>query len=677
MRYPLPYHPGERRRLYGLATALAALLFSVASTRSSVASDATNLTSGFGPGCTAREFVYLDRRLLVVASPTNVVLNVTNVTTRVPEAGFALLTLTLASPDGVLACPVSVDVKTVDGTAKAEDGDFTALNTSFVFNAGEGSGANRTVSVPITPDTQYEGDEAFQIAFGNLRGARMSTLGATITIVDDDPLPTIRLHEPIVAEGSGGLWSLKVTPTLSNASAFPVTVNFTTADGTALQHADYTPTNGTITFLPRTTSADISIPIVGDGLYEGDEYFFLRMSDPSGASLPSPSARITLTEDDPPSLSISNVRLAEGNLGRKAFTFDVALQGPSRQKIYVDYRTEDCSATASSGDYVPTSGRLYFPEQTSSSQSITVPVNGDTLAEGLEVFKVVLSNPVAAVLAKAVGNGTIVNDDKSPASPARMDFNGDGSTDLILESQASHELQIWYLEGDKRLGGPAAPFPSRPVADGWMLVGANDFNGDSRPDLLWWNQNSGRLSFWIMNGLTRVDGVNVDGEPDLSWRIVGTGDMDLDGRPDLIWRNEVSGHMRVWRLQGTSLVETLAMNPDDVEPIWDLVAIGDLNGDGKNDLLFRHRTSGALVYWFMDGLRRIDGGFVAPSPLPVSWRVVSIFDLDLDNKNDIVFQNDGSGDLAVLHMNGVAEYCGTLFEPARPDSIDVKAIGPR
>ena len=70
--------------------------------------------------------------------------------------------------------------------------------------------------------------------------------------------------------------------TLSQASPTPVTINYTTADGSASGDADYAPVTGTITFAAnQTTPQTISVPIIGDTVKEIDEQFTLKLSIPT------------------------------------------------------------------------------------------------------------------------------------------------------------------------------------------------------------------------------------------------------------------------------------------------------------------------------------------------------------------------------------------------------------
>ena len=115
----------------------------------------------------------------------------------------------------------------------------------------------------------------------------------------------------------------------------------------------------------------------------------------------------------PPSLSIDDVTVVEGDAGTVDAVFTVSLSAASDQQVAVDYATADDTATAGS-DYEVISGTLTFPALTT-SQLITVVVNGDTLDELDETFFVNLSNPTNATIADGQGVGTIEDDDPPPS----------------------------------------------------------------------------------------------------------------------------------------------------------------------------------------------------------------------------------------------------------------------
>jgi hypothetical protein len=127
-----------------------------------------------------------------------------------------------------------------------------------------------------------------------------------------------------------------------------------------------------------------------------------------GAHLPGINFLIAVV---PPSLSINDVTVTEGDSGSTNASFTVTLSGVSSNPVSLDFFTSNGSS-AEPGDYTAVNGTLSFaPGQT--TRTINVPVNGDTTPEPNETFFVNLANPTNADIADGQGIGTINDDDAS------------------------------------------------------------------------------------------------------------------------------------------------------------------------------------------------------------------------------------------------------------------------
>jgi hypothetical protein len=140
----------------------------------------------------------------------------------------------------------------------------------------------------------------------------------------------------------------------------------------------------------------------------------LFWSSASTAKAVIPQARLFSTAPPPPpSLSISDASVAEGNSGAKNLAFTVTLSPPSPQTVTVNYATTDGTATAPA-DYtaVSTTPLSFAPGET--SKVVSVSVIGETDVESNETFFVNLTSPTNAPLGDAQGQGTILDDDNIP-----------------------------------------------------------------------------------------------------------------------------------------------------------------------------------------------------------------------------------------------------------------------
>jgi hypothetical protein len=89
---------------------------------------------------------------------------------------------------------------------------------------------------------------------------------------------------------------------------------------------------------------------------------------------------------------------------------------------------------------------------------------------------------------------------------------------------------------------------------------------------------------------------------------------------------------------------------------WSIVGVGDLNGDGKPDIIWRNTSTGVNVVWYMNGVTLIGSPFLPPEP-DQTWTIAGVSDLNNDANPDIIWRNIGPGPNAgqnrVWYMNGL------------------------
>jgi uncharacterized protein len=139
----------------------------------------------------------------------------------------------------------------------------------------------------------------------------------------------------------------------------------------------------------------------------------------------------------PPTLSISDVGLAEGNAGTTNFTFAVTLSSPAPAGgVTFDIATADGTATLADNDYQNNSltGQTIAAGNTG-PYNFTVLVNGDTTVEANQTFFVNVSSVTGATVGDGQGQGTINNDDVT-LTPIH-DIQGPGSSSPIVGSSVS------------------------------------------------------------------------------------------------------------------------------------------------------------------------------------------------------------------------------------------------
>ena len=332
--------------------------------------------------------------------------------------------------------PVTVNYATSNGTATA--GDYQPTSGTLTFNPGD---TVKEVIVRVIADSLFEADETYAVNLSNPSGATITKGQGIGTITNDDTAPSVSIRDARVHEGNSGMTNATFSVVLSAASGLPLTVNFATSNGSASAGSDYQSVSGTLTLNGETTKS-ITVPVNGDTAVEPDETFFMNLSNPTNATIADNQGVGTILNDDgPPTISLNDLLVTEGNGGTVNATFSVSLSWASSQTVTVQYVTADGTATAGS-DYQSKVGPLTFnPGDT--NKTITVEVTGDTLNEPNETFFVNLSAATNATIADNQGIGTILNDDGVPTvvnGKVKSISTGAGLSAVVLAYQSDTNL---------------------------------------------------------------------------------------------------------------------------------------------------------------------------------------------------------------------------------------------
>jgi hypothetical protein len=214
------------------------------------------------------------------------------------------------------------------------------------------------------------------------------------------------------------------------------------------------------------------------------------------------------------------------------------------------------------------------------------------------------------------------------------DFTGTGRAD-ILWRDGSGNLSMWFMKG----AAVASAAAVGNVTSNFSLFGTGDLNGDGKGDLLWRDANTGTVSVWFMNGAAVASTKSFGAIPS-NWTILG------DANGGILWRDS-SGDIALWAVQGATITSSTGLGT--VPSNFVVQGVGDFNGDGYIDILWRDTNTGTLSIWYTNGKQVTSASVV--STLPSNWSVAQIGDYNGDGYSDILLL-DSSGDLAVWLMNG-------------------------
>ena len=354
---------------------------------------------------------------------------------------------------------VTVVYATADGTAIAGD-DYTHTSDTLTFAAGR---MDETVSVPLINDDDAEEAETFRLVLSSPgSNAELGDGEATVLVRDDDGLPTVSLADAAAqAEGS----TASFTVTLSRAVPQEVTVDYAArpdptaaAETAAVPGQDYTTTSGTLTFAARATEATVTVPLPDDALDEHTETFWLRLADPTGATIVDGTATGIIVDNDPlPEITITDAGATEG----APISFTVTLDPFSGRTVTVPWTTEALApgvGAASPGtDYTAATGTLTLAPGTTTAQ-VDVATLPDDVSEADETFLVHLGTPTNAALDDSAAVGAIRDDDGRPrvfiADTTVNEDDGPAIFTVTLSHPSSQPVTVRYNTADGTADSP-------------------------------------------------------------------------------------------------------------------------------------------------------------------------------------------------------------------------------
>jgi hypothetical protein len=191
---------------------------------------------------------------------------------------------------------VSFDYTTVDGSAIAEDA-YVPTTGRAQIRPGK---TTATISVDVVGDTVVEETEEFFVNLSEPTGATLANARGTATVADAAQ-EGFSAGDNSVTEGNTATTPLRITVTLADIHAQPVTADYAVSDASAEAGSDYVAAAGTLTFAPGQRDAQITVAVMGDTVVEPTETFTVALANPTnGVPLAKARGTGTIVDDDAP-----------------------------------------------------------------------------------------------------------------------------------------------------------------------------------------------------------------------------------------------------------------------------------------------------------------------------------------------------------------------------------------
>jgi subtilisin-like proprotein convertase family protein len=292
---------------------------------------------------------------------------------------------------GGASSSAQVNYATANGTAVAGV-NYTAVSGSLTFNAGE---TLKTISLPLLYDPQVTGNLELTMSLSSpSAGVQLASPSNTVVVLQDADAGLSFLNPASSVYKNAG--SAVITVVCSNPGVEPLSVHYSTTNGTAVAGVDYTATSGTLVFTGGVGTNTFSVPILTNSLVNGNHTFTVSLSNPTPpGQLVSPSNQVVTIIDSNSGLSFSSPTYTVLKTGVAA-TITVLRIENTNTVSSVNFATANGTAVAGL-DYIATNGTCVFTNgETSKTFSVTVINN--TVVQPDKTVLVQLSNPVNGIL---------------------------------------------------------------------------------------------------------------------------------------------------------------------------------------------------------------------------------------------------------------------------------------
>jgi Calx-beta domain len=325
------------------------------------------------------------------------------------QQSSASVTLTVART-GAGADAINVDYSTTDGTAVA-GANYTA--TSGTLSWAENDSTNKTITVPVSNATPFDGTKQFTVALSSpSNNTSIGSPGSAAVTIAGDNSPadgSLVLADATlsVAQNAG---TLAVTVNRTGGSSGAASVGYVTADGTAVAGTDYTKTTGTLQWADGDASSKMfSIPVSNAVAFAGSKTFTLRLTNASGAAIGTPgTGTVTITGTASPPAGSLQLSAPSFTVVQNAGTLNVSVKriGGTAGAVTVAYATANGTAVGGT-NFTAVSGTLSWASGNATAKTISIPISNATPFSGTKSFTLALSSPTAGATIASPGSATI------------------------------------------------------------------------------------------------------------------------------------------------------------------------------------------------------------------------------------------------------------------------------
>ncbi len=428
-------------------------------------------------------------------APTNSTLIIVNT-----NVGVAFAALTNAYSESLAAASltvyrlgntngtISVNYGTTNGTALAGI-NYVASSGTLTFGNGESS---KVLSIPLIDDPAVTGTLLFTVGLSSSNPAiqLVPPSTTTVAILDADAgLSFTNANQSVIKNVGNAVITVvcsnpSVEPVVINSNTVPLSVQYSTADGTGTAGVNYIATSGTLIFTNGIGTNTFNVPIINNSLITGDKTFTVTLSNPTApGKLVSPNTETVDIIDDNSGFKFSKPSYLVAKTGVSA-TINVYRTGYTDSVASVDFLATNGTAI-SPNNFAVTNGTLIFTNGVT-NQSFSVTIVDTTASQPDLTVLLQLLNPTNASLLSPNAATLTIRDysgsDVVPAGATLVSESGAGAPNGIIDSNETVTVLFGFRDaGGTNVGNLIATLlatngvvsPSKPETYGPLNVGSH------------------------------------------------------------------------------------------------------------------------------------------------------------------------------------------------------------
>lgn len=212
----------------------------------------------------------------------------------------------------------------------------------------------------------------------------------------------------------------------------------------------------------------------------------------------------------------------------------------------------------------------------------------------------------------ADGNGAFVSSQVAKSMPGwkvlgAVDIDGDGRADLLWYNAATGQMTYWLMDG-----ATMKQWKEQDTNPGLRLLATGDFDGNGHGDMLWELPN-GAMYMWLSDGNGGFASHYLAAYP-TGWLFAGAQSLDASGNTDLLWYNPDTGRLTYWLMNGASV--------SSWQSIWTSTGLTPLavgSFDGSNAGLVWQTSGNALYMWLFNRSNPSTFSYYSLGPPPAGY----------------------------------------------------------